>query len=353
MMLGVVVSLAPAGTMNTMLQPVARLDAGTFDPLPFVLNLDGRVASGQPGIYVMQVTFEAIAGPGEKGWAGTSWNTAISGDPGLTKVPDSYDPNIRTFDSNGIAPGGVVPIYQVNTDAGAPGDLDNIAVAIASPTISNLNAAERRNYLGTPNAPAGAGVDPAPAPGFPSWIGNFLLNWDGTGVSDVHLADQLVAFTSDAGTPTTYTDDFFLPSQPGQGAGFGFGDLTQPVVFQVDDLVQCCGQLPGALVTGGPLPTNDDDDPDQVEWSLVSLIGPDGPEAGASVDANGVFSWQSAATDSKGTYVATIQGINSLGMTTPVGTDTGTYTFRLVPEPATMSLLGLAMFGMLGFIRRR
>jgi hypothetical protein len=300
----------------------------------------------------MQVTFEAIADADEKGWAGTSWDTDITGS-GVSQLNDSYDPNIRTTDTNGALPGGVVPIYQVNTDAGAPGDLDNVSVAIQSPTISNANVNERRNYLGTPNAPLGAGVDPAPAPGFPSWLGNFLVDYDGVGTGDVHLINQLVAFTSNNGTPTVYTDDTFKPSAPGQGASFGFGETFVPPVFTVDDLVQCCGQLPGALVVGGPLPTNDDDDPDQVAWSLVSLIGPDGAEVGASVDPlTGVFTWQSAPTDSTGTYVATIAGANTLGLTTPAGADTGTYTFRLVPEPASITLLGLALAGF-GFIRRR
>jgi hypothetical protein len=333
--------------MELTLQPISRLDPGTFDPLPF--NLDGgRVASGQPGLYVMQVTFTATAAAGEKGWAGTAWDTAISGDPGLTKVADSYDPNLRTFDSNGPGPGGVVPIYQVNQDAGAPGDLNNISVAIASPTISNASAFEGRNKLGTAGAPAGAGVDPAPAAGFPSWIGNFLLQWDGTGMSDVNLVNHLYAFTSDNGTPTTYTDDTFLPSVQGAGASFGFGGGGGEQ-FQVDNLVQCCGQLPGSLVTGGPLPTNAT--VADIDWSLVSLTGPGGAVAGATVNpTTGVFSWQSQALSALGTYVATIQGVNA---GTPSGTDTGTYTFKLVPEPATLSLLGLAMFGMLGFIRRR
>jgi hypothetical protein len=139
---------------------------------------------------------------------------------------------------------------------------------------------------------------------------------------------------------------------------------TQLPVFTVDNIDETDGLggddrgwLPGSLVTGGPLPTNDDDSPDQVAWSLVSLIGPDGPEAGGSVDpVSGVFSWQSAGGplgDSLGEYTATIQGINSLGLATPAGTDSGTFTFRLVPEPASVTLLGLAMVGVLGYFRRR
>jgi hypothetical protein len=137
------------------------------------------------------------------------------------------------------------------------------------------------------------------------------------------------------------------------GLGAAVVDAQEPVVFEVGDLVHPVGALPNDLVIGGPLPTNDDDDPDLVSWSLISLIGPAGPQVGASVDPlTGVFAWQSNFSSPQGDYVATIQGVNNVGATTPAGTDAGTLTYRLVPEPASLTLCGLALLG-LGFSHRR
>ncbi len=108
--------------------------------------------------------------------------------------------------------------------------------------------------------------------------------------------------------------------------------------------------LPGEMVMG-TLPYSGD----AVTWSLVSLLGPGGVDytAQASVESastsateSGKFSWTSPLDAQIGRYNAIIRGTNL------DGEDTGVLSFRVVPEPATLSLLGLAM-SLFGLGRRR
>jgi hypothetical protein len=167
-------------------------------------------------------------------------------------------------------------------------------------------------------------------------------------VAPYHIA-RILATPGGTGTVAFRAFDTATPN--GTNFMFNYGEVVGPP-FAVDDLTLTSGRLPGALVTGGPLGTNDDDDPDAgIAWLLESFTGPGGAVVGATVDAaSGVFSWQSSASSPLGTYTAVIRGTND---DTPAGSDTGNLSFRLVPEPATFSLFGLAMVGALGFIRRR
>jgi hypothetical protein len=166
-------------------------------------------------------------------------------------------------------------------------------------------------------------------------------------VAPYHIA-RILASPGGTGTVAFRAFDTATPN----GAPFLFQYGPQGPPFEVGDLDLNSGRLPGSLIVSpSPLPTNDSDDPDSVAWALVSLIGPNGAEVGATVDPlTGIFSWQTSPTQSKGNYTATISGTND---NTPAGSDTGLLTFRVVPEPATASLLGLALVGALGFIRRR
>jgi hypothetical protein len=108
------------------------------------------------------------------------------------------------------------------------------------------------------------------------------------------------------------------------------------------------GGYPGDLITGGPLPFISHLHTDFLFWELESLIGPNAPVVGAMVGlTTGVFTWQTKPTTPRGFYTATIRG-TSIGTS---GTDTGLLTFEiLVPEPGSLTLLGIAV---IGFARQR
>jgi hypothetical protein len=339
MMLGLVGQIVEAGSMTLNAVIVDRWAPDfSVNGLPVVYDGGGRVADGQPGNYEIEVSFTAQRVEGvEKGWLNTLFNASTSGDAGLDLIPGTWTPINPNVDTNGAIPGGIAPQYGTNQDAGAlPDDLQQLIISLQGANLPST-ANDRRNDVGTPNAYPQVMVTSSPGA---SGLGRFFVSWDGAGASDLALGDHAYSFSLLTNVPG--------PEQQGQGAGVGFGSLGP--AFTVDDLF-LGGALPGALVEGGPLPTNDSDDPDSVAWSLVSLIGPDGPEVGATVNPlTGEFSWQSAPTDSFGAYTATIQGVNADG--TPLGTDTGLLTFNLVPEPTSITLLGLAMLGF-GVIRRR
>jgi hypothetical protein len=200
-MLAMIASMAHAGTMSTVLTLAGRFDS-SFNPLPIVLLPNGRVANGQPGTYQIDVSFTSTNAAGEKGWANTLFDTGIIGSAnGSDLALDlglGWTANANTVDTNGPLPGGVVPIYATNQDAGAPGDLQGILASIASASIQG-SATDTRNNLGTPLAPLGAFNTP-PDPALSSWIGTLYVDWNGLGKGSFTLKNQTYSYTTTGGT---------------------------------------------------------------------------------------------------------------------------------------------------------
>jgi hypothetical protein len=308
---------------------------------------------------------DASGGPGVNSTAGYLTNDIlVNADPGVGILSQQL-----LIDLAGGPPN---PIYQHTFGNGAPsyGPPNNLLAGFAPGILYDTYLAAGSPSTGAVTAPGATVAGKSQDLGGPGGAGAAVFTntdidaaWGSVGASGTNYLSARVTLHNTVSGVWSYRVNYADGSSNIiQNGPIAAGVLLQQVleVFEVGDIDETDGLggddrgwLPGSLVTGGPLPTNDDDDPDQVAWSLVSLIGPDGPEAGGSVDASGAFSWQSAGGDSLGEYTATIQGINSLGLLTPAGTDSGTFTFRLVPEPASVTLLGLAMVGVLGYFRRR
>jgi hypothetical protein len=336
-------SLTCAGSVDLNLKPIARYDADTLDPLPFVAVND-TVISYQPGLYLMEISFTAQAGAGEKGWAGSSFDVTLTGN-GLTKVGDSYQPNLGTTDFNGPGTlGGIVPIYQINGDQGLANDLNGIAAAIASPTISNANPFETRNYIGTPAGP--------PSAASPAWIGNFYVEWDGLSVGAVNLTNHNFNFTSTNGTPTNYGDDFFKSSEAGTGASSQFGRFHEVPPQIVDEIDPTPIQPGDPALYVNQLETIDPYDMLDA-WSVVGLemwapspgvVGSPPAElpGNPTVDNTGVFSWNTDGYP-PGIYLWRLRAADTGGWS-----DDGFLSVRIsaVPEPAAV-VYGLGLISLL------
>jgi PEP-CTERM motif len=82
-----------------------------------------------------------------------------------------------------------------------------------------------------------------------------------------------------------------------------------------------------------------------VAWSNLLASGPAAPAIAPVLNADGSFSWNSANS---------VRGLYKFDATVSdfLGSAVAHLTVNLVPEPATMSLIGLAMIGLVG-IRRR
>jgi hypothetical protein len=197
--------------------------------------------------------------------------------------------------------------------------------------------------------PGSPGTDAGPAVLLGSI--NYMANAGGTSQLALKVGSQTIA-DWDGAAPNVRFGANAPPDVPGGVAGgtdgvgsiqVGGGQTNPPVITPVNlgEVEQSTTIM--AQLTASNTPT----------WSnLTSTTG--SPAIAATLTPQGQFSWNPAgsARGPKGSgtvaYSWTATATNADGMDTRVA-----ISLSLIPEPATMSLFGLAMVGMLGLVRRR
>jgi hypothetical protein len=123
--------------------------------------------------------------------------------------------------------------------------------------------------------------------------------------------------------------------------GGGGGELPVITPVALGEVEQSTTIMANLTASNGP-----------ITWSALTPTAGT-PAIAAQLTAAGAFSWDPAgsARGPKGNGVAyswTATATNAAGADTDVA-----ITLSLIPEPATVSLFGLALVGMLGLVRRR
>jgi hypothetical protein len=153
-----------------------------------------------------------------------------------------------------------------------------------------------------------------------------------------------IVFRHTAGPATATLDiDFVAKSDSGSIAGL----LNSPPSVGDDDIGQVLRNV--GTQDLGPLPASDPE-MGTLTWSLVSVTSPGPIELSDFVvdPSTGQLDFNSIQEE-LGTYQVTIRATDPGGLS-----DTGVLTFEvIIPEPTSFTLLGLALAGTLGFLRRR
>jgi hypothetical protein len=258
--------------------------------------------------------------------------TTVSGsfaDP--ARLQDDRQVNPQSGASNGNTRGHVDTWMNTVWSAAAKDDLGHFANIV-------FNAG---SYV-----PSGSGVAPTPITRI-DWIvfdvineddnnlNNADINGPATATAPYHLARILAL----PGTFATFELQMFENDQLGVPETFNFVFLP-PTPADVE--TRHLGDVARGSIVSATLQEQNFGN-DLFDWELISFNG-----AGATVDPDtGEFTWDSTGAP-LGSYSAVIRASHF-----EIGSDEGTLTFNLIPEPASTGLLSLAMVGGLGLFRRR
>jgi hypothetical protein len=177
---------AQAAVINVQPRIVGILDAATFAPVP------GAVFTDKQYVKEASVTTPVVAqvdiymnveslGAGEDSFGTAAFTVTYNGVTGATVIPDpeagGYAANpIPNVDSNGAAPGGLVPLFATNADLGADSQ-DYIGILVQMATGAFTNAADPRRSVGE----AGSSL------GSPILLGSAFFEWNGLGIANLTL----------------------------------------------------------------------------------------------------------------------------------------------------------------------
>jgi hypothetical protein len=183
----------------------------TFDPIP------PQPFYNHPVVVQIDVFMEVLSlAPGEDsfGLAAFSFYTEGACNCQLKPSEDAGGwnpaphPNV---DSNGPAPGGLVPLFATNADLGTS-SVDYEGVLVQMATGAFTNALDPRRSVGEPGSPLGV----------PIMLGSAFFEWNGTGIGSITLDPVQAAVKR--------SDGIFVIAQaaPVQPVQLGPGDCPEP-----------------------------------------------------------------------------------------------------------------------------
>jgi hypothetical protein len=188
------------------------------------------------------------------------------------------------------------------------------------------------------NSFEGLGLTPVgPPPTGPTWEAKLLIA-EGTHGGTIDFDRENVNLLADvfmaAGNPQLTAAELQLCINTCGGGG------NPPVIVPVN-----LGDTALAVINQQLNATGDG----PITWSNLVSSGPGNPVNAATLSPTGAFEWHTLGSARPGSYSWTATATNEFGSDTDVAISLN----LIVPEPATLSLVGLAMIGFVGFVGRR